>query len=105
MPVKKRVLGSDLKKIDRHVIQPHEYEEIPELTDEFFERADHYRGGKLVRRGRPKSDDPKQLVSLRLDAEVLRWFKRTGAGYQSRIGDVLKRHVSRQNAARKKKAG
>jgi uncharacterized protein (DUF4415 family) len=105
MPAKKRVLGSDLKKIDRHVIQPHEYDEIPELTDEFFERADHYRGGKLVQRGRPKSDDPKQLVSLRLDAEVLRWFKRTGAGYQSRIGDVLRRHVSRQSAARKNKAG
>jgi hypothetical protein len=80
MPAKKHVLGSDLKKIDRHVIQSHEYDEIPELTDDFFERADHYRGGKLVRRGRPKSD-------------------------QSRIGDVLKRHVSRQSAARKKKAG
>ena len=51
-----------------------------------------------------QSDDPKQLVSLRLDAAVLRWFKRTGPGYQSRIGDVLKRHVTRQSAARKKKA-
>ena len=105
MPAKKRVLGSDLKKIDRHVVQPHEYDEIPELTDEFFERADHYRGGKLVQRRRPRSEDPKQLVSLGLDAEVLRWFKRTGAGYQSRIGEVLRRHVSRQSAARKKKAG
>jgi len=53
MPAKKRVLGSDLKKVDRHVIQPHEYDEIPELTDDFFERADHYRGGKLIQRGRP----------------------------------------------------
>src|SRR5437588_9107982 len=105
MPAKKRALGSDLKKIDRHVVQPHEYEEIPELTAEWFASADHHRGGKLVRRGRPKSNDPKQLVSLRLDADVLRWFKRTGAGYQSRIGEVLKRHVSRQSAARKKKAG
>jgi uncharacterized protein (DUF4415 family) len=103
MPAKKRVLGSDLKKIDRHVVRSHEYEEIPELTDEWFAAADHRRGGKLVRRGRPKSEDPKQLVSLRLDADVLRWFKRTGAGYQSRIGDVLKRHV--RNAERKKKAG
>jgi hypothetical protein len=52
MPGKKRTTKSDLKKVDRHVIQPHEYEEIPELTDDFFERADHYRGGKLVQRGR-----------------------------------------------------
>jgi uncharacterized protein (DUF4415 family) len=91
-------------KIDRHVVQPHEYDEIPELTAEWFESADHRRGGKLVRRGRPKLDDPKQLVSLRIDADVLRWFKRAGAGYQSRIGAVLKRYVQR-SAARKKKAG
>jgi hypothetical protein len=58
MPSKKQTTRSDLERIDRHVIQPHEYEEIPELTDDFFERAHHYRGGKLVRRGRPKSDDP-----------------------------------------------
>jgi uncharacterized protein (DUF4415 family) len=92
-----------LKKVDRHVVRRHEYDEIPELKDEWFAAADHRRAGKLVRRGRPKSDDPKQLVSLRLDADVLRWFKRTGAGYQSRIGDVLKRHV--RNAERKKKVG
>src|SRR6267143_1520446 len=64
MPAKKRALGSDLKKIDRHVVQPHEYDEIPELTEEWFASVDHRRGGKLVRRGRPKSDDPKQLGSL-----------------------------------------
>jgi uncharacterized protein (DUF4415 family) len=104
MPAKKRVLGNDLKKVDRHIVQPHEYDEIPELTAEWFASADQRRGGKLVRRGRPKSDDPKQLVSLRIDADVLRWFKRTGAGYQSRIGDVLKRHVQ-QSIARKRKTG
>ena len=103
MPAKKRVLKSDLKKVDRHVVQRREYDEIPELTAEWFASADHHRGGKLVRRGRPKSDDPKQLVSLRLDADVLRWFKRTGAGYQSRIGDVLRDHVQR-NTTRKKQA-
>lgn len=103
MPAKKRVLGSDLKKVDRHAIRPHEYDDIPELSEEWFVSADHRRGGKLIRRGRPKSEHPKQLVSLRLDADVLRWFKRSGAGYQSRIGEVLKRHV--QNAERRKKAG
>src|SRR5258708_17766263 len=85
MPAKKRALGSDLKKIDRHAVQPHEYDEIPELTEEWFASADHHRGRKLVRRGRPKSDDPKQLVSLPLDAEGLAWFKRTRARYQPRL--------------------
>ena len=101
MTEKKRALGSDLKKVDRHVIQPHEYDEVPELTDEMMERADLYHGDKLIRRGRPKSDDPKQLITLRLDAAVLRWFQQSGPGYQSRIGAALKSHMTRQQAAAK----
>jgi uncharacterized protein (DUF4415 family) len=104
MTGKKRALGSDLKKVDARTIQPDEYDELPELTDEFFARADLHDGGKLVQRGRPKSDDPKQLISLRLDAEVLRWFKSTGAGYQARMGEVLKSHVARKKTAAKKGA-
>jgi len=91
-----------LKKVDAHVVQPAEYDEIPELTDADFARADLYHGGKLVQRGRPKADDPKQLVSLRLDAETLRWFKSTGPGYQARMGEVLKSHMTRKKAAGKK---
>ena len=105
MTGKKRALGSDLKKVDRHVIQPHEYDEVPELTDEMFARADLYEGSKLIRRGRPKSDDPKQQITLRLDAEVLRWFQRSGPGYQSRIGAALKSHMTRETAAAKAPRG
>ncbi|PZA10240.1 hypothetical protein DNX69_12635 [Rhodopseudomonas palustris] len=102
MTGKKRALGSDLKKVDAHIISPEEYDEIPELTDEDFARGDLYHGDKLISRGRPKSDDPKQLVSLRLDAEVLRWFKSTGPGYQARMGEVLKSHMSRKKSVGKK---
>ena len=70
MTGKKRALGSDLKKVDRHVIQPREYDDVPELTKEMIERGDLYHGGKLIRRGRPKSADPKQQITLRLDAAV-----------------------------------
>jgi uncharacterized protein (DUF4415 family) len=101
MTGKKRALGSDLKKVDRHVIQPHEYDEVPELTDEMAERADLYHGARLIRRGRPKSDDPKQQITLRLDAAVLRWFQQSGPGYQSRIGAALKSHMTRKKAATK----
>ena len=57
MPRKKRLLGSDLTKVDRHVVQPHEYDEIPELTSEWFASAVHYRDGNLIRRGDPKAED------------------------------------------------
>ncbi|ABE38509.1 hypothetical protein RPD_1271 [Rhodopseudomonas palustris BisB5] len=102
MATNKRALGSDLKKVDAHVITAEEYEEIPELTDEWFAAADLYRGGKLIQRGRPKSVAPKQAVSLRLDPEVLRWFKSTGPGYQARMGEVLKQHMTRKKVAGKK---
>jgi len=105
MAKKKPAIGSDLKRVDAHVITAKEYREIPELTDAWFAASDHHRGDRLIKRGRPKSEDPKQLVSLRLDAEVLRWFKSTGPGYQARMGAVLKAHMTRKKTAGKKKAG
>ena len=35
----------------------------------------------------------KQDVHLRIDADVLDWFRRTGRGYQARINDVLRAFV------------
>ena len=63
----------------------------PELDDSWFEEADGYIGETLVRRGRPRSDNPKQPVSLRLDRDVVDWFKRRGDGWQTRINDELRR--------------
>jgi uncharacterized protein (DUF4415 family) len=42
-------------------------------------------------RGRPKSETPKERVSLRLDPNVVAGYKATGDGWQSRINDVLAR--------------
>jgi uncharacterized protein (DUF4415 family) len=47
-------------------------------------------------RGRPKSDHPKRLVSVRYSQEVLAYFKSTGDGWQSRMDGVLRDYVSRQ---------
>jgi uncharacterized protein (DUF4415 family) len=35
----------------------------------------------------------KQQITLRLDPEVIRYFKTTGKGYQSRMGAVLRSYV------------
>lgn len=37
--------------------------------------------------------ETKQQITLRLDPEVIRWFRRSGKGYQSRMGAVLKSYV------------
>jgi uncharacterized protein (DUF4415 family) len=88
--ISKRI-GSDLKKADAYVLGPKDYEEIPELTEEWFQQADVYDGGKLVRRGRPKSKSPKRPVSLRLDPDVIAHFRRSGPGWQSRINALLRK--------------
>jgi uncharacterized protein (DUF4415 family) len=95
MPESKRVTYTDLAKLDAHEIQPEEYEDIPELTDEWFDNADLYDGEKLIRRGRgrPPLDTPKKLVSLRLDRDVIDAFRAGGPGWQSRINAALRKHL------------
>ncbi|MGH7603125.1 MAG: BrnA antitoxin family protein [Gemmatimonadaceae bacterium] len=39
---------------------------------------------------------PKELISLRLDSDVLAWFRAAGAWYQTRINEVLKAYVQHQ---------
>ena len=41
----------------------------------------------------------KKPVALRLDADVLDWFKRGGQGYQTRINEILREHMERQGKA------
>ena len=48
-------------------------------------------------RGRPKSENPKLLVSVRYSQEVLAYFKSTGEGWQSRMDGVLREYATRQS--------
>ncbi len=66
-------------------------DDAPELTQEWFERADYYEGGKLIRPGRPRAAAPKEPVSLRLDPDILAHFRATGPGWQSRINTALRK--------------
>ncbi len=88
---RRKPIGSDLKKVDAYVLSPKDYEEIPELTDEWFRHATLYVGGVPVSRGRPKSKNLKRPVSLRLDPDVLAHFRRSGRGWQGRINAVLRK--------------
>jgi uncharacterized protein (DUF4415 family) len=66
-------------------------DQAPPLTEDWFDEADFYHGTKLIRRGRPKSDAAKQAISLRVDPDVISWFKATGAGWQTRMNDALRK--------------
>jgi uncharacterized protein (DUF4415 family) len=66
-------------------------DDAPKLDRAWFDEADLRKGDKVIRRGRPRSGNGKQAVSLRLDADVLEWFKRSGAGWQTRMNDALRK--------------
>jgi uncharacterized protein (DUF4415 family) len=74
-------------------------DDAPELTAEWFERADLYEGSKLIRRGRPKGSGAKELVSLRLDKEAIAAFRRTGSGWQTRINEAVVKSAKRLGKA------
>jgi uncharacterized protein (DUF4415 family) len=88
-----RPVGSDLAKVDAHVVKREEYEEIPEIELD-AESMDLYRGTKLVRRGRPRTPAPKQLLTLRLAPDLIEHFRAKGPGWQTRIEDVLRAVMS-----------
>jgi uncharacterized protein (DUF4415 family) len=65
-------------------------DDAPELSDAFFERADEYQGNILIPRGCPKTERPKQALTVRYDPEVIAAFKSTGKGWQTRMNEALK---------------
>jgi uncharacterized protein (DUF4415 family) len=68
-------------------------DDAPELTDEHFQKADIYEGGRLVRRGRPPAANPKKSISLRVDADVLERYRASGPGWQVRMNEALRKAV------------
>jgi len=45
-------------------------------------------------RGRPKSDETKVFTAIRLDADLLKTFKATGKGWQTRVNAALRQFIT-----------
>jgi len=71
----KAALEDVAKKQKRADASQIDYSDIPALTDK-----------QLVQFRRP----PKKLVAVRLDADVFEWLQQYGAGYSTRINNVLR---------------
>jgi uncharacterized protein (DUF4415 family) len=59
--------------------------EIAPLEESFFTNAELRLPG------------PKKSITVRLDADVLEWFRAQGKGYQTRINAVLRLYMESQN--------
>lgn len=82
-------------------------DDAPELDEAFFDQATPKINDEIVsasevkaafnqRLGRPKSDNPKKAISIRLSPEVVEYFKATGKGWQTRVDDALREYVAAQ---------
>lgn len=62
-----------------------DYSDIPEADDDFWKNA------ILVEKPH------KELISLRLDEDVIKYFKKQGKGYQTKINQILRTYVNAKN--------
>jgi uncharacterized protein (DUF4415 family) len=76
---------TDWKRIDAMKDEDIDFSETPEVTPEMFARGIVRRGLKPVRR--------KDQLTLRVDSEVLAWYKKQGSGYQTRINALLRAYM------------
>ncbi len=65
----------------------------PEISPELFARA-------VVRRGLEPVPRKAQLT-LRIDSDVLEWFKKRGRGYQTRINELLRAYMKAHRRQRR----
>ena len=82
-PASRRSLKSDLARVDAHTVKPGEYEELPELTDDMLAR------GTVNKGGRPRAENPRKLISIRLPEDVIQRWRATGPGWQTRMAEKL----------------
>ena len=78
---------TDWKRLESMNDEEIDFSDAAELDEQFFLTAEV----RLPQR--------KQQVSVRLDAEVLDWFKKQGKGYQTRINAVLSAYVRAKKRA------
>ncbi len=71
------------------------WDALETMTDEQVDTSDiapipPERFAKALVRNRLKPVEPKQQITLRIDADVIDWFRKQGRGYQTRINAILR---------------
>jgi uncharacterized protein (DUF4415 family) len=76
---------TDWERVDALTDEEIDLSDCPEITPEMFARA-------IVRHGL-KLEPKKVQLTLRVDNDVLTWYKEQGQGYQSRINALLRAYM------------
>lgn len=81
MPRKQRSIVSDMDRVRAMKDEDIDLSDSPELTAAWFADADL------------RMPEKKQPVSLRVDQDVIAYFRSLGPGYQTRMNQVLQSYV------------
>ena len=76
------------QRLQRAEASPIDYSDSPELSDEWFLCA--------AREGHLATAPVKKPISIKLDADVLDYFKSEGSRYQTHINAVLRAYMQAQ---------
>jgi uncharacterized protein (DUF4415 family) len=76
---------TDWQRLDAMSDEDIDLSDCPEITPEMFAKA-------VVRKGLPVTE-AKAQVTLRIDSDVLEWFKSQGQGYQTQINRLLRAYM------------
>lgn len=76
---------TDWKRVDTLKDKDIDFSDTPEIPPEMFARGIVRRGLKAVPR--------KQQLTLRIDSDVVEWYKRRGPGYQTKINALLRAYM------------
>ncbi len=87
---------TDWERLDALEDDDIDFSECCELTEEMFANAVARKGLKPVCR--------KKQVTLRLDADILSWFRSQGRGYQTKINSLLRAYITAQKKHSEKAA-
>jgi uncharacterized protein (DUF4415 family) len=80
---------TDWERLDTMTDEDIDFSDCPEIKPEQFAKA-------IVRHGLPV-DKNKAQVTLRIDSDVLEWFKSQGKGYQTKINSLLRAYMEAHN--------
>jgi len=79
-----RVRAKTAKELNRDIAGDPDFKDVPK---------NWYKNAEAV------TPTTKKLLSLRLDADVVDWFKQRGPGYQTRINAVLRTFMQQKKRA------
>lgn len=77
--------GTDWERLRNMKDEDIDFSDIPELTPEMFANA-------IVRKGF-KPVPPKKQLTLRIDQDVIEFFRTQGQGYQTKINQLLRAYM------------